>query len=230
MRKPGTRGVNPLWFCTLLVIMSWTSPQDSPAPRPLYRDPVYDGAADPSIVWNRAEKKWFMFYTNRRASSEDLSGVTWVHGTRIGIAESSESGRTWLYRDTCDIRYRMSNYTHWAPEVLEHNGLYHMFLTYVPGIFTDWKHPRWIVHLTSTNLINWDFESRLELSSEKCIDACIFRMPDGTWRMYYNNEADSKSIYYADSPDLYTWKDSGKKVIGDRDKPVCIRLIPPDHE
>ena len=34
--------------------------------------------------------------------------------------------------------------------------------------------------------------------------------------MYYNNENDGKSIYYADSQDLYNWTDSGKKVIGDR--------------
>ena len=34
--------------------------------------------------------------------------------------------------------------------------------------------------------------------------------------MYYNNEKDSKSIYYADSPDLYKWTDSGKKVIADQ--------------
>src|ERR1035441_558895 len=35
------------------------------APKPLYRDPVHDGAADPSLIWNRADKKWMMFYTNR---------------------------------------------------------------------------------------------------------------------------------------------------------------------
>ena len=34
--------------------------------------------------------------------------------------------------------------------------------------------------------------------------------------MYYNNEADKKSIYYADSPDLYNWTDSCRKVISDR--------------
>ncbi len=186
------------------------------ADKPLYRDPVYDGAADPVIIWNSAGKKWFMFYTNRRAKAEGLDGVTWVHGTRIGIAESSDGGATWKYRDTCDIQYRLNDYTHWAPEVIEHNGLYHMYLTYVPGIFSDWRHPRNIIHLTSQNLINWKYESTLNLASERCIDACVFRMPDGTWRMYYNNEADKKSIYYADSPDLYRWKDSGRKVVGDR--------------
>jgi len=33
--------------------------------------------------------------------------------------------------------------------------------------------------------------------------------------MYYNNEADHKSIYYADSYDLYSWTDKGCKVVGD---------------
>jgi len=187
------------------------------ADKPLFHDPVFDGAADPTVIWNRREKKWFMFYTNRRANVTGLNGVSWVHGTRIGIAESSDGGATWRYRDTCDIRYRPdAGYTHWAPEVVENKGVYHMFLTYVPGIFNDWNHPRRIVHLTSKNLISWEFKSVLNLASEKCIDACVFRLPDGTWRMYYNNEADGKSMYYADSPDLYNWTDSGKKVIGDQ--------------
>jgi hypothetical protein len=190
--------------------------REIPAAKPLYRDPVYDGAADPSVIWNHAEKKWFMFYTNRRANAKGLEGVSWVHGSRIGIAESDDGGLTWTYRDTCNIRYRFGDYTHWAPEVIEHEGVYHMYLTYVPGIFTNWNHPRWIIHLTSDNLIDWSFESKLELSSDKCIDACIFRLPDGNWRMYYNNEKDGKSIYYADSPDLYEWTDSGRKVVGDR--------------
>ena len=187
------------------------------ASKPLFHDPVFDGAADPTVIWNKKEKKWFMFYTNRRANAPGLDGVTWVHGTRIGIAESTDGGATWKYRDTCNIRYRPdAGYTHWAPEVVEHKGTYHMFLTYVPGIFSNWNHPRWIVHLTSKNLIDWDFQSKLQLASEKCIDACVFRLPDGTWRMYYNNEADKKSMYYADSPDLYKWTDSGKKVVGDQ--------------
>jgi hypothetical protein len=120
------------------------------APKPLFRDPVYDGAADPVVIWNQKERKWFMFYTNRRANIEGLDGVTWVHGTRIGIAESSEGGLTWQYRDTCDIQYRFGEYRHWAP--------------------------------------------------------------DGNWRLWYNNEKDRKSIYYADSPDLYHWEDKGKAV------------------
>lgn len=211
-------------FKRLLLLLIFIAPMLAPAqnseraklvPKPLYRDPVYDGAADPVVIWNKAEKKWFMLYTNRRANVKDLDGVSWVHGTRIGIAESKD-GIDWKYRDTCDIQYRLPDYTHWAPEVIEDKGLYHMYLTYVPGIFKDWRHPRYIIHLTSSNLINWKFESKLQLASERCIDACVFKMPEGGWRMYYNNELDGKSIYYADSDDLYHWKDSGKRVIGDR--------------
>ena len=36
-------------------------------PAPLYRDPVFDGAADPSLIWNDKERAWWVFYTNRRA-------------------------------------------------------------------------------------------------------------------------------------------------------------------
>src|SRR5471030_214268 len=73
------------------------------APKPLYRDPVFDGAADPTVIYDRAEKKWLMFYTNRRANVPGLTGgVTWVHGTPIGIAESAD-GATWAYRGTVDF-------------------------------------------------------------------------------------------------------------------------------
>lgn len=162
------------------------------APKPLYRDSLYDGAADPVIVWNKQQQTWYMFYTNRRANQPQLDGVTWVHGTRIGIA-TSKDGANWKYLDTADIQYRpVADYTHWAPEVMEHNGLYHMYLTYVPGVFADWKHPRDIVHLTSTDLRHWKFESVVKLASERVIDACVIARPGGGWRMWYNNELDKK--------------------------------------
>ncbi|MBN2183241.1 MAG: family 43 glycosylhydrolase [Sedimentisphaerales bacterium] len=185
------------------------------APKPLFRDPVQDGAADPVLCWNRAEKKWFMFYTNRRAKLASGRGVAWVHGTHIGIAESADNGATWTYRGISQIDLGEPNQTHWAPEVIEHDGTYHMFLTFVPGIFNDWRHPRDIVHLTSKDLLKWDYQSTLKLTSDRVIDACVLQLPDGTWRLWYNNEVDGKSIYYADSPDLYKWTDKGK-ALGER--------------
>ncbi|HEX8462789.1 MAG TPA: family 43 glycosylhydrolase, partial [Segetibacter sp.] len=167
---------------------------NNPAPKPLYRDPVYDGAADPAIIWNKEKKRWYMLYTNRRATMDDTTGVKWVHGTRIGIAESKD-GANWKYVDTANINYRpVNDYTHWAPDVIKNNGLYHMYLTYVPGIFNDWNHPRNIIHLTSKNLLDWQYQSTLKLANDKVIDAGVVKLGDGKWRMWYNNERDGKSI------------------------------------
>ncbi len=182
-----------------------------PAPKPLFDDPVYHGAADPVIIYNKAKKKWWMLYTNRRASIQD-STVQWAHGTRIGIAESKD-GRKWKYIDTANINYSPDEgYTHWAPDVIEHNGMYHMYLTYVPGTFKDWNHARVIIHLTSSDLKNWNYQSTLKLVNEKVIDASVYKVNDSLWRMWYNNEKDGKSIYYADSKNLYNWTDKGKAI------------------
>jgi hypothetical protein len=185
------------------------------APKPLFRDPVYDGAADPVVVWNRAEARWFMLYTNRRANVPGLKGVSWVHGTRIGIAESVDGGAVWTYRGTADIALGAPEDSHWAPEVVWHGGTYHMFLSLVPGMHEDWSGTRFIHHLVSKDLLRWTDAGRLPLASDRVIDACVLRMPDGKWRMWYNNESDRKSIYRADSPDLISWADRGK-VIGDK--------------
>ena len=187
------------------------------AAKPLFRDPIFDGAADSVVIRNRAVGRWWMFYTNRRANAYGLPGVSWVHGTRIGIAESSDDGASWKYIGTADIELPPElggdDSTHWAPDIVRgDDGKYHMFLTVVPGIFEDWKHPRRIVHLTSKDLRSWRNAQLLNLASEKVIDAAVARLPGGGWRMWYNNEADHKSIYYADSPDLEHWTDHGRAV------------------
>lgn len=203
------------WFCILACSSNAQSDAGRVAPKPLFRDPVHDGAADPVLIWNRREQKWFMFYTNRRANLTNSVGVAWVHGTAIGIAESADGGARWKYRGTAAISLGGTNDTLWAPDVVEHEGVYHMFVTHVPGVFTNWQAGRTIVHLTSPDLLKWKPEGALKLASDRVIDASVCRLPDGKWRMWYNNERDKKSIYYADSPDLYQWTDQGKAV-GDR--------------
>lgn len=188
--------------------------------KPLYRDPLYDGAADPVVLWNPTVQRWWMFYTNRRANVSGLSGVGWVHGTSLGIAESADQGATWTYVGTANIQLppeiRPDQPTYWAPEVMTApNGTHHMFLTLVPGVFEDWGHPRSIVHLTSADLRNWTYLDTLKLASDRVIDACVLQLPNGQWRLWYNNERDGKSIYYADSPDLRTWTDK-TKAVGDK--------------
>jgi sucrose-6-phosphate hydrolase SacC (GH32 family) len=190
------------------------------APKPLFRDPVHDGAADPVVVWNPLVGRWWMFYTNRRANVPGLADIAWVHGTRIGIAESDDMGAHWRYAGTANIKLPENlggaDATQWAPDVVRApDGRFHMFLTVVPGVFNDWKHPRHIVHLSSSDLRNWDDAREVPLAVPKVIDASVVALPGGGWRMWYNNEADKKSIYFADSEDLVKWTDRGR-AIGDQ--------------
>ncbi len=190
------------------------------AAKPLFRDPVQDGAADPVVIRNPRTNTWWMFYTNRRAKVANEPGVAWVHGTRIGIAESKDDGANWSYVGTADIELPPelggAKATHWAPDIVRgDDGVFHMYLTVVPGVFPTWGHPRHIVHLRSSDLLTWRNARMMKLANEKVIDAAVARLPEGGWRMWYNNEADKKAIYFADSPDLENWTDRGR-AIGDQ--------------
>jgi beta-xylosidase len=195
----------------------------SPAAVPLFRDPIHDGAADPVLIWNRARKTWWMFYTNRRADIDDTTGVRWVHGTRIGIAQSADGGAHWNYVGEANIPFGQPDYTFWAPEVIDVDGTYHMFLTVVPGTFSDWNAERHILHLTSTDLVHWKPLAYLDLASDRTIDPCVFRLPDGTWRLWYKNERDGSKIYFSDSPDLVHWTAKGIAIPTRGEGPVVFQ-------
>ncbi|OXM87712.1 glycosyl hydrolase [Paenibacillus rigui] len=177
---------------------------------PLFRDPMYDGAADPVLIWNRQTEEWWMIYTNRRATAEGPK-FAWVHGTDLGIASSRDGGKTWLYRgimEGLDIEWGRN--TFWAPEVIWHEGQYHMYVSYIQGVPYDWDgHPRKMLHYTSKDLLQWKFQSELRLSSERVIDACIHQLPDGRFRMWYKDENHHSHTYAADSQDLYHWEVMG---------------------
>ncbi len=98
------------------------------APAPLFRDPITDGAADPVLIWNRTEKNWWMLYTQRRANSE-TADVAYCYGNQIGIASSDDHGQSWVYRGTLDLDIEPGHNTFWAPDVVYHNGKYHMFVS-----------------------------------------------------------------------------------------------------
>src|SRR5579859_1059699 len=164
-------------------------------PAPLFRDPIHDGAADPTVIWNRREQSWWLLYSNRRANVK-CQGVAWVHGTDIGVASSSDQGHSWLYRGTLDgLQFERGRNTFWAPEVIWHDAAYHMFVSYVPGVPHDWSGTRSIVHMTSRDLWDWHYESTLALSSDRVIDAAVHQLPNGQWRMWYKDEVNQSHTY-----------------------------------
>lgn len=184
------------------------------APAPLFRDPITDGAADPVVIWNREEKSWWMLYSQRRANTE-APDVAYCYGNDIGIASTKDHGQTWVYRGTPDLETEKGRNTFWAPDIVYENGLYHMFVVYIQGARIHWGGKKRMAHYTSTNLWDWKFIDFLKLSSEDVIDASLFKMPNGIWRMWYKDDANNARIMLAESHDLYEWKMIHQPVISD---------------
>ncbi|MGI5899690.1 MAG: glycosyl hydrolase [Christensenellales bacterium] len=181
---------------------------------PLFNDPIYNGAADPVIFWNRDEQQWWIVYTQRMHSAPG-PGTTPIHGSKLGVA-SSPDGHDWLYRGTLTgLEFEHGHNTWWAPEIFWHEDRYHMYASYVQGMPVNWNRPRTIIHYTSTNGWEWKLESKLKLSSDRVIDACVTKMPSGIWRMWYKDENHGSHTYCADSHDLYHWENSGCAIDGD---------------
>ncbi|WP_307043015.1 hypothetical protein [Agromyces ramosus] len=181
----------------------------------LFHDPVHDGATDPTVIRRRDTGEWWMFYTQRRASVDE-PGVAWVHGSRIGVARSHD-GLAWRYAGTATGLERGAGpETHWAPEVIDDGTRYRMYLTVIDGVPDRWEgHPRRIAEYASDDLEHWRLVGEIPLSSDRVIDACVARCPDGLWRLWYKDEADDSTTWAAASDDLESWHVEGR-VIGGR--------------
>lgn len=188
---------------------------------PIYRDPVADGAADPTVIRKEGTDEWWMFYTNRQPAAAGPK-FTWIHGSPIGVAVSTDGGAIWQYRGTVagldapeDVP---GGNTHWAPEVIRVEGVYHMWLSYISGVPDDWPGvKRTITHFTSPDLESWTRVGPLRLSSPRVIDACVHRCPDGLWRLWYKDEDAGSSTWCATSRDLFGWEVEGMVLPGSPD-------------
>lgn len=182
---------------------------------PVFRDPVFDGASDPVVVWDRAHSAWRMFYTQRRATV-DGPGVAWVHGSRIGVASSTDGGCSWEYAGVVEgLDPDAGPNTHWAPEIIDDGTRYHLFLTWIAGIPEAWEgHPRRVMHFDSEDLRNWEHRGPVELASDRVIDACVARVADGRIGLWFKDEAAGSTTGVAWSDDLRHWNGGGLVVGG----------------
>lgn len=189
----------------------------TPPASPLFRCPVFDGAADPTVIHRRGTEEWWMFYTARRATLT-TAGCDWITGTRIGRAVSTDAGATWTYRgvvDGLDPEDAPGLNTHWAPEVVWHEGQYHMFLTWAAGAPGTWSEQteRGLVHFTSDDLESWTPAGRVDAGSENVIDAAFAVVSDGRQRLWFKDEVDGSTTWSAASDDMTNWVLEGQ-VIG----------------
>lgn len=191
----------------------------------VYRDPVYDGATDPLVVI-ADPGDWWMFYTQRRATHPDPGpGVAWVHGSRIGVARSTD-GIRWSYAGTLEPTAdglqldaagppARTDRTHWAPEVVFDGQIWRMYLTEIDGVPDRWPgYARHIVEYRSADLSEWHRIGALALDSDRVIDAGVARTPDGRWRLWYKDEAAESVTKVAVSDDLTTWESEGTAIGG----------------
>lgn len=193
-------------------------------PAPIFRDPIYDGAADPTVVWNGKEKAWYILYTQRRANQQ-TPGVSWCYGSKIGIAKSTDAGRSWDYVGVCKGLDRgLQAETFWAPHVFEANGKFHMFVVYIPKIpFMNWGGKGRISHYTSKDLENWKFDGDVDVKSDNVIDPGVVQLRDGRWLMVFRDDNAGVRTAKITSTDLKTWTRL-PSVTGDRthEAPVIL--------
>ncbi|BDD12760.1 hypothetical protein FUAX_51920 (plasmid) [Fulvitalea axinellae] len=183
------------------------------APAPLFRDPVFDGPADPSLIWVPKYKEWWMFYTQRRASAA-FDNVAYCYGSAIGLAKSRDNGRSWTYAGVAKLPQPDSGHnTFWAPQVVfdRKTGDYHMFVTYIKGVRSNWGGAKQILHYSSKDMETWKAEK--PIGTEECIDASVIRLEDGSWKMWYKDEANGSKTVSALSSDLKSWKLEGTSEI-----------------
>lgn len=183
------------------------------APAPLFRDPIYDGAADPVVIYNPAKKEWCLFYTQRRANVESPN-VAFCYGTAIGLATSTDHGKTWVYKGAPKLEFEDGQNTFWAPDIIHENGLYHMFVAYIQGVHNDWGGSARIAHYTSADLWNWKQVGFLKLSSDHVIDPTFMKLPDGKWHIWYKDETRNSNTMTGWSSDLKTWTIQDTPAIG----------------
>lgn len=178
---------------------------------PLFRDPIFDGASDPVVIWNNEENCYYMFYTQRRSTAMQI-GYSSIHGSKIGVA-SSIDGSKWLYRGTLPgLDFEHGHNTFWAPEVIYAQGKYHMYVSYITGIPTNWNHERKMIHYTADNLWQWQHQGEIKLSSNRVIDACVYEIAPNVYKMWYKDEVNQSHTYAAISEDLFHWEVCGAEI------------------
>ena len=208
----------------LILIVTFIDVSAQKAPAPLFRDPIYDGAADPVITWNNVEKNWWILYTARRAN-QDANDVAFCYGTPIGVASSEDHGQTWVFRGYLDLNFEKGWNTFWAPDIIYYKGEYHLFVAYIRGVYNHWGGNAHIVHYTSKNLWDWKYEGPLALNSNKVIDPAVFKIANGKFRMWFKDETRGSNIMMAQSEDLYTWILEKKPIIGgSQEGPVVFKF------
>ncbi|MEM6633428.1 MAG: family 43 glycosylhydrolase [Bacteroidota bacterium] len=188
----------------------------SKATSPLFIDPNYHGSCDPEIVWNEVEKAWWIFYTARKGTEEN----TWV-GTPLGVT-SSKDLINWEFRGYCSFDgvggKPTAKETFWAPAIIAHEGVYHMFVTWKPDSLPSEGRP-WgaspgkIVHYKAPvhNLLSgWEKVGIIHDPGLNTIDATVYQQGD-EFHVWFKGRipGEKNELYHMVTRDFESWADRG---------------------
>ncbi len=177
------------------------SPLGKLAPKPLFRDTVYDGAADPFFCWNRDEQKMFLFTPTAR-HCPDMPAL--LGHAPLGIAESADRGATWSYRCQANINTAGRYFPTGRPKY----SITTASITvseFCPRISQRLVGTRYIIHMTSKNL--WTGRTAPPQLASIASSTPVLSMPTDCGAVY-NNEPDERR-YLRRSPTCFpgrTWE------------------------
>jgi hypothetical protein len=81
----------------------------------LYRDPVFDGATDPMVIFNRVERTWWMLYTSRRTTAPG-AGVAWDGGYyHIYVSYIRDVAQAWAGHERHILHCTSTDMAQWTP-------------------------------------------------------------------------------------------------------------------
>lgn len=181
-------------------------------PAPLFIDPNYHGSCDPEVVWNEADRLWYLYYTARRPGLEN----TWLQ-TPIGVTTSPDLIH-WTFQGYCRFDgiggKKDAPATYWAPAVIAHGGKLHMFATYKADILPAqgaWGGDGRILHF-ETEMENpvdgWKTVGSPHDTTLNTIDATVYRQ-GGQFQLWFKGKPKSggkNRLYHLSSNDLYDWQ------------------------
>eukprot|EP01043_Picozoa_sp_COSAG02_P025553 COSAG02_NODE_1440_length_12590_cov_2.822352_6_plen_705_part_00 len=201
------------------------------ASSPFYRDPLFDGAHDPELVWNHAEQCYWLLYLQNRYNIplSDPAPLGRTSLTDIGLASTPDGGRSWVYRGVAeglDVpasaradelppsgTQQYGGATWWRPAVTFAGGVYHAFWIMWessrgmkgpdgPGAYANWN----LIHYTSNNLKSWRYNQTVRTNSF-AYDSDVFRLADGRYILFSTGQTRlvRGNPKVLQSYDLYHW-------------------------
>jgi hypothetical protein len=204
-----------LWL-VLVILPFWSHTQTvKTTPSPLFIDPNYHGSCDPEVVWNEADKYWYIYYTSRRATIDNL-----FTATPLGVIKSKDLVH-WDFAGYCTFDgiggTKDMPSTFWAPAIIAEKGELHMFVTWKPDTTTakgPWGGASKIVHYKtplSNPIDGWQKVVDMHDSTYNALDATVFKKEDGFHVWFKGKKAGEKknALFHRASKDLKSWEDKG---------------------